>query len=102
MRQLQRRRRVLLPHGERHVRRQRRLHRDGQWLLHVRTQGEPLAMLVHHLRRLIAFAALLACGSDGTYLTSTSARRSALEASLVNKENDYSKLRLAHYATGNA
>ena len=69
-------------------------------------------------RTVIAAAALFlgglpsACATDGAapvdagpsieslYLTSASARRAALVASLVNPENGYSQLRLAHYDTG--
>ncbi|HTQ06900.1 MAG TPA: hypothetical protein VMI54_23745 [Polyangiaceae bacterium] len=65
-------------------------------------------------RVLLAFtsALLAACGSAAppsneaepsertAYLTDASARRSELEASLVNPSNGYSTLRLEHYATG--
>src|SRR5271168_3700684 len=49
-----------------------------------------------------------ACGGGGPsspglpYLDDASYRRSELVASLVNPENGYSELRLAHYATGDA
>ena len=57
-------------------------------------------------------AGLAACARDGAvasgtadadeiaYLTGASSRRAALVASLVNPDNAYSKMRLAHYASG--
>jgi mono/diheme cytochrome c family protein len=59
-------------------------------------------------------ASVAACASHGStppapsapegerYLTDTAFRRAELEASLVSKDNDYAKLRLAHYAGGDA
>jgi hypothetical protein len=63
------------------------------------------------LRRVAAFAALslaaavvsIGCGgrdADARYLADRAFRRAALVASLVNRNNGYSRLRLAHYATG--
>jgi cytochrome c5 len=67
-------------------------------------------------RRWILLSATAACGLAAgcsssaepvdpgplTYLSSASYRREALVASLVNPHNEYSSLRLAHYATGDA
>jgi cytochrome c5 len=66
-------------------------------------------------RRWILWAATAACGLAGCgspsaaveegpldYLSDAAYRRGALVASLVNPHNDYSSLRLAHYATGDA
>ncbi len=52
--------------------------------------------------RLASAVILLACSSSLApgYLDDVNARRATLEASLVNPSNDYSSLRLAHYATG--
>ncbi|HEY1959742.1 MAG TPA: hypothetical protein VGH28_29235 [Polyangiaceae bacterium] len=43
---------------------------------------------------------LAACAGGPDYLDDARARRATLVASLVNPDNDYSALRLAHYATG--
>ena len=67
----------------------------------------PERSAVHRLTR--PFAALLAvaaCSADiadepaSPYLTDARYRRGVLVASLVNPGNEYSRLRLAHYATG--
>lgn len=57
------------------------------------------------MRRALVAAMLLGCACAATqmpsgYLNDASSRRASLEASLVNKSNDYSTLRLAHYSTG--
>lgn len=55
---------------------------------------------------LVTLAAALACGCHSNapepvrYLQDRTYRRASLEASLVNPDNDYSRRRLAHYATG--
>jgi mono/diheme cytochrome c family protein len=65
-------------------------------------------------RAIAALAIVSACGTppapaepdapspEVLYLTDAAARRAALVASLVNPENGYSQLRLAHYDTGDA
>ncbi|HVZ74961.1 MAG TPA: hypothetical protein VHJ20_21415 [Polyangia bacterium] len=58
----------------------------------------------------VAGLALAACNAGGdalspaesAYLTGAASRRHALEASLVDRDNAYSQLRLAHYASGDA
>jgi cytochrome c5 len=55
----------------------------------------------------VACASAIACGSSSgggglPYLDDASYRRSELVASLVNPQNEYSRLRLEHYATGDS
>lgn len=54
------------------------------------------------MKRLLVLLCAAACAStgQGTYLDDAHARRATLEASLVNPQNGYSMLRLAHYSTG--
>ncbi len=73
-------------------------------------------MLLRPQRRLAILGVVAGCGLAGgcsspsgrvdegplTYLSDASYRRDALVASLVNPHNEYSTLRLAHYATGDA
>ncbi len=70
-------------------------HGEGRYYVFVRRWPQLLSIVV-----------LGACGAvrpieappESSYLTSARYRRAALEASLVNPSNDYSRLRLAHYA----
>jgi mono/diheme cytochrome c family protein len=50
----------------------------------------------------VALAGCSAAGDASRYLDDAPFRRASLVASLVNPDNDYSRLRLAHYATGAA
>src|ERR1700690_2980630 len=88
------------------MRRRRRLQRRrAERLLRVSDASRALGVLVrvlHGMRRWLV-ATLVACACEstlGSYLDDESSRRATLEASLVNPSNDYSALRLAHYATG--
>ncbi len=63
-------------------------------------------VFVRQWPQLLSIVVLGACAAtrpvegpaEASYLTSARYRRAALEASLVNPSNDYSRLRLAHYA----
>jgi hypothetical protein len=69
----------------------------------------PAARGMRNLAGLAASALAAACASHAPspsdpvpYLDDAAYRRTELEASLVNRDNAYSSLRLDHYATGKA
>src|SRR5437868_6683615 len=106
-----------LPYQQRPLRRRFRLCRRGLhvFLVHLPAGGRLLGMLLRRLQRLSAAIAVLAFVDGGchraprahglddeirSYLGDPRFRRRELEASLVDKTNAYSELRLLHYASG--
>jgi hypothetical protein len=69
-----------------------------------------VGVLLRRMRRLTAILVVLSAACSGSpgaspeqlYLTSATARRAAMVASLVNPANGYAQLRLAHYDSGDS